>query len=186
MKLNVLKGATDVTIQVFIQDSSVTTGIGLAGLAFNTSSLTCYYSRPGSTPAALTLATQTVTGAHTDGGFVAVDGTNMPGFYRLDLSDAIIASGVNSVALVLRGAANMVPCPIELQLVSYNPNDAVRMGMTALPNAAADAAGGLVISDSGGLDIDQVAADAATAAAGGGGSGGGGVGLAGILGGGVL
>lgn len=33
-------------------------------------------------------------------------------------------------------------------------DDAVRGGMTALPNAAADAAGGLVISDAGGLDID--------------------------------
>lgn len=32
--------------------------------------------------------------------------------------------------------------------------DVVRMGMTALPNAAADAAGGLPISDAGGLDLD--------------------------------
>ena len=38
-------------------------------------------------------------------------------------------------------------------------DDAVRGGMTALPNAAADAAGGLPISDAGGLDIDtQLAA----------------------------
>lgn len=35
-----------------------------------------------------------------------------------------------------------------------NPTDAVRFGLTALPNAAADAAGGLPISDAGGLDID--------------------------------
>ncbi len=33
-------------------------------------------------------------------------------------------------------------------------NDAVRGGMTALPNAAADGAGGLPISDAGGLDMD--------------------------------
>ncbi|MDX9787950.1 MAG: hypothetical protein RBT11_14285 [Desulfobacterales bacterium] len=33
-------------------------------------------------------------------------------------------------------------------------DDAVRGGMTALPNAAADAAGGLPISDAGGLDLD--------------------------------
>ena len=38
--------------------------------------------------------------------------------------------------------------------VSVDPTDAVRMGMTALPNAAADAAGGLPISDLGGLDLD--------------------------------
>jgi hypothetical protein len=35
-----------------------------------------------------------------------------------------------------------------------DPEDVVRMAMTALPNAAADAAGGLVISDAGGLDLD--------------------------------
>ena len=38
--------------------------------------------------------------------------------------------------------------------VSIDPTDAVRMGMTALPNAAADAAGGLPVSDAGGLDLD--------------------------------
>ena len=35
-------------------------------------------------------------------------------------------------------------------------DDAVRGGMTALPNAAADAAGGLAISDAGGLDLDTL------------------------------
>ena len=35
-------------------------------------------------------------------------------------------------------------------------DDAIRGGMTALPNAAADAAGGLPISDVGGLDLDAV------------------------------
>lgn len=35
-------------------------------------------------------------------------------------------------------------------------DDSVRMGLTALPNAAADAAGGLVISDLGGLDADAM------------------------------
>lgn len=42
------------------------------------------------------------------------------------------------------GSAKIVP----------NLGDAVRMGLTALPNAAADAAGGLPISDAGGLDLD--------------------------------
>ena len=38
----------------------------------------------------------------------------------------------------------------------YKPDfsDSVRLGLTALPNAAADAAGGLPISDAGGLDLD--------------------------------
>lgn len=37
-------------------------------------------------------------------------------------------------------------------------SDIVRLGLTALPNAAADAAGGLPISDAGGLDLDTLLA----------------------------
>lgn len=37
-------------------------------------------------------------------------------------------------------------------------DDSVRAGLTALPNAAADAAGGLPISDAGGLDLDAALA----------------------------
>lgn len=43
-------------------------------------------------------------------------------------------------------------------------DDAVRGGMTALPNAAADAAGGLIISDAGGLDADNQVVDGLKAA----------------------
>lgn len=143
MKLLIKKDATDVTLYVLILDSSSTTGAGKTGLAFNTASLTCYYVRPGGNSAQLTLATQTVTGAHADGGFVEVDPTNLPGVYRLDLSDAIVATGVNSVVVQLKGAAGMAPVTLELELVAFDPQDATRLGLTALPAAAAEAAGGL-------------------------------------------
>jgi hypothetical protein len=42
--------------------------------------------------------------------------------------------------------------------VSFDYTDTVRLGLTALPNAAADAAGGLPVSDAGGLDIDTLLA----------------------------
>lgn len=115
-KLSLYGGDTDVKIPVFIQDSSSTTGAGLTGLAYDTASLVCYYVRPGSAAAQLALATQTVTGAHADGGFVEIDSTNMPGWYRLDLSDAVVATGITSVGIILKGAANMAPCNIEIQL----------------------------------------------------------------------
>lgn len=122
MKQLLKKGATDQSVVIFIPDSSSTTGAGKTGLAYNTASLVCYYVRPGSAAAQLTLATQTVTGAHSDGGFVEVDATNMPGFYRLDLSDAILATGVNSVAMMLKGASGMAPVPIEIQLTDFDLN----------------------------------------------------------------
>lgn len=46
---------------------------------------------------------------------------------------------------------------------AFNPFDGVRGGLTALPNANADAAGGLIISDAGGLDADAMAANVLTA-----------------------
>lgn len=121
-KLAIKKASTDVTVYVFIQDSSVTTGAGLTGLAYDTANLICYYVRPLGSATQLTLATQTVTGAHSDGGFKEIDSTNMPGVYRLDLSDAICATGVNSVVVMLSGAANMSPCIIELQLTDFDLN----------------------------------------------------------------
>jgi hypothetical protein len=45
---------------------------------------------------------------------------------------------------------------VQAYPVAYNYGDAVRLGITALPNAAADAAGGLPISDAGGLDLDTL------------------------------
>ncbi|MHC4178345.1 MAG: hypothetical protein ACYSWU_12610, partial [Planctomycetota bacterium] len=44
-------------------------------------------------------------------------------------------------------------------------DDSVRAGLTALPNAAADAAGGLPISDAGGLDMDAILTYAISSAA---------------------
>lgn len=156
MKLAIKKATTDVTLYVFIADSSQTDGRGLTSLAYNSASLVASYVRPLGSRTAITLATQTVTGTHSDGGFVEVDATNMPGVYRLDLPDAVCATGVNSVVVMLKGASNMAPVVLELELVAYDPQDAVRLGLTALPNAAADAAGGLPISDAGGLDLDTL------------------------------
>jgi len=55
--------------------------------------------------------------------------------------------------------ATAVSQTVNTYPVSFDPTDAVRIGLTSLPNAAADAAGGLAISDAGGLDLDtQLAA----------------------------
>lgn len=115
-KLSMRPGSTSQTVYIFVQDSSVTTGAGLTGLAFNTGSLTAYYVRPLAAATAITLATQTVTGAFSSGGFVEVSSANMPGLYRLDIPDAALATGVRSVAILLKGAANMSPCVLEIDL----------------------------------------------------------------------
>lgn len=151
----VTKGAVDQTIYLEVLDSTSTTGGRKTGLVFNTASLTAYYVRNQGSATAITLATlAAANSAHSDGGFKEVDATNMPGVYRLDLPDAAVASGADSVVVTLKGATGMAQVSAEIQLVAVNPQDSVRGGMTTLPDAAADAAGGLPISDAGGLDLD--------------------------------
>jgi hypothetical protein len=148
MKILETLGATSRIWQVFIADSSSTTGAGLTGLLFNTASLTAYYHRDTDTTAtAITLVTMTV-GTFTSSGFKEIDATNMPGWYQLCPPNAALASGAKSVALLLKGATNMAPLPIEVQLTAVDFTDAVRAGMTALPNATAGASGGLHINGS--------------------------------------
>jgi hypothetical protein len=155
MKLKIKEGTTSKLVKIFVQDSSATDGSGLTGLVYNTASLTAYYLPEGDASAtAITLATATV-GTYTSGGFKEVDSTNMPGVYELGLPDAVIdATSEGSVIVMLKGAANMAPVLLEVELDAIDYQDSVRAGLTALPNAAADAAGGLPISDAGALDLD--------------------------------
>jgi hypothetical protein len=157
MKLSIQVASTSQTVNVFVQDSSSTTGAGLTGLAFNSAGLTAYYALPKAAAVAITLATlAAVTTAWSSGGFKEIDATNMPGWYRLDIPDAALASG-RFVSIHLKGATNMAPLPLEIELTGWNNQDAVRGGLTALPNANAEAAGGLYTRGSGAGQIAQQA-----------------------------
>lgn len=117
MKLSRKVSATSQILQIFIADSSSTTGGGLTGLVFNSAGLTAYYHKDIDTTAtAITLVTMTV-GTFTSSGFKEIDATNMPGWYQLCLPNAALSSG-SSVVIHLKGATNMAPLPIEIDLDS--------------------------------------------------------------------
>lgn len=148
MKLEKLAGATSEIWQIFIQDKTSTTGAGLPGLVFNTATLTAYYHRDTDTTAtAIVLVTMTV-GTFTSSGFKEIDATNMPGWYQFCPPNAALAAGAKSCGIHLKGGGNMADLPIEVQLVAYNPDDAVHLGLSSLPNAAAGASNGLIINGS--------------------------------------
>lgn len=156
-KLSVLKGATSILVRVFIQDSSSTTGAGLTGLVFNSGSLVCYRMRDDDGNAgatAITLATATL-GTWATGGFKEKDATNAPGWYEFGVPNAALATGSRSVSIHMKGATNMAPLAFEIELTGIDNQDAVRAGMTALPNAAAEAAGGLYTRGTGAGQIKQ-------------------------------
>lgn len=118
--MKIKRGSTSVRRTIFIGDSSSSTGAGLTGLVYNTASLSAYYyPGDGNAAVAITLATATL-GTFTSGGFIAVDGTNMPGWYEIGIPNAALDGG-NEVAIQLKGAANMIPVNIyiELDAVDY-------------------------------------------------------------------
>jgi hypothetical protein len=106
-------GNSNVTEYIFISQLYGDAGIGLTGLAHNTSGLTAYYVRPLGSPTQINLVSQTTTGSWTSGGFKEVDGTNMPGIYRIDVPNAVFTAGVTEAMIFLKGANNMNPIKIQ-------------------------------------------------------------------------
>lgn len=134
-KLSLKAGTTSKLVDVFIQDSSSSVGAGLTGLAFGTASLTAYYYREGAASAVLiSLLTMTL-GTWTTAGFIVVDGTNMPGVYQIGLPDAALAAGAKSVVVMLKGAANMAPVVLEIELTAVD-NQSATSFMTAVNGIA--------------------------------------------------
>ncbi len=143
---DVLIGQTDYTVLVRVAS---TTGAPVTGLA-NTD-IDIAYARVETdndvttsdvSPASLSALTD----AHSDWGWKEVSSTDHPGLYRLDVADAVFASGAWESVVTVTDASgtDFYAIDIGFRLVSFNVQDGVRMGLTALPNAAAEAAGGLV------------------------------------------
>jgi hypothetical protein len=160
MKQVMKLGVTDRTVTVFIPDPASTDGSGKTGLV--AANLTVSYTRVETdNDVTVTDATSSLndlsalTDAHNDWGVKEVSSTLAPGLYRLDIADAVFASGAwSAVVYVMITSSAAAASPMEFILVGYDQLDGVRLGLTALPNAAADGAGGLPISDAGGLDLD--------------------------------
>lgn len=142
-KLTVKAGSTSRIEHIFLLDSTSTTGAGKTGVT--TTGTTAYYIRNGqSTPTAITLDGTGTVGTYVSGDFLQVDSANMPGVYELHVPDAVFASatGVNHAVVMIKGTG-FAPVVLEYDLVAYDPTDTVRLGLTALPNVAAGANGGL-------------------------------------------
>lgn len=169
----VTAGATDVSVYFYIvgDASNASPGDPVTGLLFSDIETggSASYMRQGAARTDFELVTQTAAGAHTDGGFVLVDDTNMPGVYRCDVPDAAFSTGVDQVVvqLVVASANDAAGAPLLIDITDVDLRDSVRAGMTSLPNAAAEAAGGLYTRGTGAGQVNQDAngrLDANTAA----------------------
>lgn len=142
------KGSTSQSVIVRVIDS--TSGLPETTVAYNTAGVALWYRREGAVKTSITAVTlATLDAAYSSGGFLHIG----DGYCRIDLPDSALATGSNGVMIggVFTG---MIVIGVYVPLLDYDPQDAIRLGLTALPNAAADAAGGLPISDAGALDLD--------------------------------
>jgi hypothetical protein len=123
------KNATSKSIHLYIAASDGSpAGLPKTGLAFNTAGLLIYYRR-GATGAATAITLATLANAQaawSSGGFVQVDATNLPGVYRLDLPDAALATGVDTV-LVGGTGTNIVIQPVTIDVPT---DDVYAAGLT--------------------------------------------------------
>ncbi len=147
-------GITGVVLRLFLLDTTSTSGAGKTGLTFSSSGLiiaaiadneatATVYSAAGSTVETITTLGTFAAPTATKCRFKEVDATNLPGVYEIQIADARWAVSNARSAIVGIQVTGAAPRHLEVQLSSFDPNDAVRGGFTALPNAAAEASGGL-------------------------------------------
>jgi hypothetical protein len=135
--VKIKRGTTSKRRLIFIADSSSTTGAGLANLVFNSAGLVAYYYASDlANDVQITLVTATL-GTYTSGGLVAVDNTNMPGWYEFGIPDAALDGGTEAV-IQLSGAANMVPVNIYIELDSVDYQSATNFGLSKFSDIETD------------------------------------------------
>jgi len=123
------RNASAITIAPASTSQSIELYLGATGLTFSTTGLAAYYVRNQAAPVAITLVTQTATGAWTSGGFAEISSSLVPGVYRLDVPNAAFAAGASDVTIVVRGASGTNGAVLTVTLSSS--------GLTAAQTAAA-------------------------------------------------
>lgn len=135
--MKIKRGSTSVRRLIKIGDTSKTDGSGLANLVYNSSGLVAYYFAGDlNNEVQITLVSATL-GSFTSGGFVAVDNTNMPGWYEIGIPDAALDGG-NEVAIQLRGATNMAPVNIYIELDAVDYQSATNFGLSKFGDIETD------------------------------------------------
>jgi hypothetical protein len=118
MKRTIKAGTTDFNLTVIAYDNTSTSGAGLSGLTHTTSGLILEYRRSGdSSWTQLGVGTGLVAGtlgSYVSGGIVASGSRS--GRYQIGIPNGAIAAGATFVEICLRGATNMHPVDIEIQL----------------------------------------------------------------------
>jgi hypothetical protein len=95
--------------------------------------------------------------------FKEVDSTNHKGVYEIQIADARYnVSSAKSLLISISGATNAAETDVVIPLRDLDPYDAVRAGLTSLPNVASGSAGAIITSGTGTAQL-SVSSGAVTA-----------------------
>lgn len=154
-------------VRVDLYDSSSTVGAFLSSLAFNTSGLVIEAQRElDAAKTSYTVAGSNVEDITTLGTYAAPTAnkirfkeTQLAGVYELHPAQALLSTGDASryCDFKIYGATNLAPRVLRVWLTATNQQDGTRFGLAALPDAAAEAPGGLYTRGSGAGQINQPA-----------------------------
>lgn len=154
-------GATSIVLRVKLLDSAVTTGAGKTGLSSTSTGLiiaaiadneaaTTAYTQAGSTIESITTLGTFATPTATKCRFKELDATNHKGVYEIQFDNARYnVSSSKYLTVSLSGVSGVSECDFIIPLTKFDPYDAQRAGLTALPAADAGAANGLIAAGTG-------------------------------------
>ena len=161
MLIGYKRGQGSIVLRVKILNSSVSTGAGLTGLtSTSTGMIISTIADNEATATAYTVAASNVETITTLGTYAAptsgkcrfkeVDATNHKGVYEIQIADARFnVSSAKSLLVSVAGATNAAETDVVIPLRDLDPYDAVRAGLTALPNVASGSAGAIITSGTG-------------------------------------
>jgi hypothetical protein len=173
MKQEVLIGQTDYSVLVLIRDDAGAPATGLTEASIDIAYARVETDNDVTTTDVTPAALAALTTAHTDWGFEEVSATDHPGLYRLDIADAVFASGAWSAVVSVVGTG-LDPCQVEFVLVAHSPWQAIADILTdtgttldgripaALVSGRMDASVGAMAANT--LTATAINADAFTAA----------------------
>src|SRR3990167_2066219 len=118
MKISRTVGTTDEILQVFIQDSTVSTGAGLANIVASSVNFTWLRNDQATFSSGKCTSTGTL-GTFTVSSLTQMSSSLMLGWYQFDPPNGVFTSGT-SAAIHLYGAPNMAPLPMEVELTKFD------------------------------------------------------------------
>ena len=124
------KGTTSKILLVYAIDAADMRS-GKTGLSSKTPDSSAAYIREGETQVRRIPLVEGKVGEHRAGSFVEIDNKLLPGVYQFSVPDEMLASGAETVTLMLKFSRAVIE-PISIHLVAYYPQDADRLGMAAL------------------------------------------------------